>query len=120
FGHGELKLIDRQRPAQSLLLQYAMPGSMAESDHPEVANFRPPLRGVNDARYRQLLEWIGQTLQPVEPDYGFEFKTPATQPSMQPASKPTTRPASAPMTKPAMPAGKAPAPRPTVGAPRVA
>jgi hypothetical protein len=105
FGRGDLRLIDRQHPEQSLLLQYAMPGTIAESDHPDVTGYRAPVRGPADPKYRLLADWIGTALQPVEPDYGFEFQTPgsATKPATQPASAPAapataTRPAVAPRT----------------------
>ena len=91
FGNGLVKMIDRQHPQHSLLLEYALPGSMAEFQHPEVTNFRPPLRGTSDARYRQMLDWIGSTLVAVEPDYGFDFKTPATQPGAAASSAPSTQ-----------------------------
>jgi hypothetical protein len=104
FGHGDLRLVDRQRSAQSLLIQYGMPGAMSDFDHPDVANYRPPLRGLNDPRYKQLLDWIGQSLQPVEPSYGFDFNTPATQPATMAA----TQPAKLPATRPATPTRPAP------------
>lgn len=106
FGRGELRVIDRQAPASSLLLQYGLPGAIAEFDHPEVPNYRPPYRGVNDARYQQVLRWIGETLIPVAPDYGFTHGPAATQPAPatatapavpQPATRPGARP---PVTQP--------------------
>jgi hypothetical protein len=120
FGRGDAKILDRQRPAQSLLLQYAMPGSIAEIDHPDVQNYRPPLRGVTDPRYRQMLDWVGSALQPVDPDYGFDYPIPgATQPTTNPAAtqqattttKPATRPhtVSPPQARSAAPAPPRPA-----------
>jgi hypothetical protein len=103
FGHGDLRMIDRQRPAQSLLIQYGMPGTMVDFAHPDVPNYRPPLRGVNDPRYKQLLDWIGQALQPVEPSYGFDFNTPATQPTSGPATMTANPPATRPAPMPARP-----------------
>ena len=86
FGRGELRMIDRQAPAQSLLLQYGLPGAIAEYDHPEVQNFRAPYRAVNDARYQQVLRWIGESLVPVPPDYGFTVgPTPTSEPATAPA-----------------------------------
>lgn len=116
FGRGELRMIDRQAPAQSLLLQYGLPGAVAEFDHPDVQGYRPPYRGVNDARYQQVLRWIGDTLITVPEQYGF-----AVEPSSaasQPASAPATAPAAASATKPASP--PAPAARPPAAQPGAA
>ncbi len=94
FGAGDPKMIDRQQPRMSLLLQYALPGAISEIDHVELPNYHPPLRGLNDPRYLMLLDWIGKGLQPVEPDYGFDWGAPAaTQPVSQAASAPATKPA---------------------------
>jgi len=112
FGRGELRIIDRQMPAQSLLLQYGLPPAIAELDHPEVPNYRAPYRGFNDARYQQVLRWISESLVPVPPDYGFTVgPTPASQPATQPAppAPPPTRP-TPPGARP--PAGQPPTPRP--------
>jgi hypothetical protein len=114
FGHGELRIIDRQMPAQSLLLQYGLPPAIAEFDHPEVPNFRAPYRGLNDARYQQVLRWISESLVPVPPDYGFTVgpaaaSQPATQPAPPAPPQPPTRPAP-PGVRP--PAGPPPTPRP--------
>ena len=92
-----MRLIDRQRPEQALLLQNALPGSIAEFDHPDVANYRPSLRNVNDARYRVVLDWIS-SLRPVDTNYGIEREgeTPADEPATQPeATQPATTPARA-------------------------
>jgi hypothetical protein len=89
FGRGELRLIDRQMPGQSLLLQYGLPPAIAELDHPEVPNYRAPYRGFNDARYQQTLRWISETLVPVPPDYGFTVgPAPASQAVTQPTPPP--------------------------------
>jgi hypothetical protein len=95
FGHGDLRMVDRQQPERSMLLQYALPGAIAEYDHPEVANYKPAVRGVNDPRYRQILDWIGKSLRPEDPQYGIDFPVPGMAGSTtQPASSaPTTQPA---------------------------
>jgi hypothetical protein len=113
FSRGELRMIDRQGPAQSLLLQYGLPGAIAEYDHPDVQGYRPPYRGVNDARYQQVLRWIGESLVPVPPDYGFTFGPTATAAS-QPASAPAPAPPP-PATRPVPPAPRPPAPQPRGG-----
>lgn len=97
FGRGDMRLIDRQRPEQSLLLQNALPGAIAEFDHPDVANYKPSLRSTNDTRYRAVLDWIG-SLRPVDTNYGIEPEANAEQSSSQPAA---TQPATGPATRPA-------------------
>ena len=103
FGRGELHLIDRQGPAQSLLLQYGLPGAIAEFDHPEVPGYRPPYRGVADPRYQQVLRWIGESLIPVPQEYGFTHGAAA-------ATKPAA--ATAPAAAPSPPTRPTPPPRP--------
>ena len=103
FGRGELRMIDRQGPGQSLLVQYGLPPAIAEFDHPDVPGYRAPFRGVNDQRYQLVLRWIGESLVPVPPDYGFTA-------GPQPAT--TTQAAPAPATVPAPPPAARPAPRP--------
>ena len=114
FGRGELRMIDRQAPAYSLLLQYGMPGAISEYDHPDVPNYRAPYRGVNDARYQQVLRWIGESLVPVPPDYGFTFGPAATsQPATAPAAAPAPAPTPpSPPTRPVPTPPRQPAPQP--------
>ena len=123
FGRGELRMIDRQGPAQSMLLQYGLPPAIAEFDHPEVPNYRAPYRGVNDPRYQLVLRWIGEALVPVPPDYGFKHgPQPATQqaaPATAPAAQqqPPAPPAARPQPQPPQraPAGPPPPPQPPRG-----
>jgi hypothetical protein len=108
FARGELKLIDRVRPEDSLLLQYSLPTQISQYRHSPVQGFRPPLRGTDDPRYRQLYEWTHDWLKSVEPNYGIDFKQPS---STQPTSTPATGPAaSAPGSAPARVRGGAAAP----------
>lgn len=87
FG-GEIsaKMIDRASPDRSLLVQYALPASLAADDHPPVRGYNGILRDRNDPRYRTLIDWIGRSLLQIEPNYGFEF-VPPKGPTL------TTRPA---------------------------
>jgi hypothetical protein len=87
FG-GEVmaKMIDRSSADRSLLVQYALPASIANDDHPPVRGYNGIVRDRNDARYRLLVDWIGKSLVRIEPKYGFDFvppkpPTPTTQPS---------------------------------------
>jgi hypothetical protein len=85
-----------------------LPGSQAEYAHPDVTNYKPVYRGKTDPRYLQIKTWMGQVLQPVEPDYGIDFPVPGM--SDRPATtKATSQPASAPA--PAPPTSK-PLPKP--------
>ncbi|HEX8522502.1 MAG TPA: hypothetical protein VF669_09625 [Tepidisphaeraceae bacterium] len=94
FGTGELQMIDRMNPARSLLLQYSIPQNVSEYDHPQVAGYRPPLRGQDDLRYRQLFAWVHDSINPGldVPNYGINFPTPggSTQPATNAASQPAT------------------------------
>ena len=117
FGRGDLRVIDRQQPDQSLVLQYGLPGSMAEQPHPDVPNFKPVFRGKNDPRYAAIAAWIGKALRPVDPDYGIDFPVPgssatsaATRPASQPTSQPTPPPP--PPTRPSPTPPTPPSPRP--------
>jgi hypothetical protein len=100
FGKGDLRMIDRQQPERSILLQYALPGAIAEYDHPDVNGYRPAVRGLNDPRYHQILDWIGSSLKAEDPNYGIDYPvqgstSAASQPASSPAM-PTTQPAMTP------------------------
>jgi hypothetical protein len=111
FGGANPRLVDRQRPEQSLLVQYSLPGAISEFDHPDVRDYRPPLRSKTDPRFRQLVDWMGVSLKPVDPRYTFEPVTtqPATQAETQPAPA-VAAPAQPP--PPARPLAPRPAVRP--------
>ena len=64
-------MVDRTRPEDSLLLLYGLADSNVP--HPKAQNFRPIFKGRNDPRYRQIVEWMGQTLAPIAPDYGIDL-----------------------------------------------
>lgn len=88
------KAIERLYPENSLILQYGLPRDRAEFDHPDVPNWIPIFKNLQDTRYRQITEWIRGSLVTVEPKYGIDFALPG-------GDAPATRPADAP---------KAPAP----------
>jgi hypothetical protein len=121
-------MIDRQQPDRSMLLQYALPGAIAEYDHPDVPGYKPAFRGQNDPRYRQVLDWLGKTLKAQDPNYGIDYVVPgstssatqptstpaATQPATQASSSSTTRPGgmrAQPATRPTRPPQPTPPPR---------
>lgn len=95
FGSGpaQRKLIDRTQPDMSLLAQYGLPPDKSDIDHPQVSGYRPIFRGRDDARYKQLISWMRDSLRPVEPHYGIDYTPPGMMATTQPANEPTSRPA---------------------------
>jgi hypothetical protein len=65
-------MVDREFPDKSLLLQYMLPGNVADTAHPQVANLRPIARTTSDLRFRQTQDWL-HTLSAVLPDYGIDL-----------------------------------------------
>jgi hypothetical protein len=65
-------VIDRDRPADSLLLQFALPANLADHPHPEVPGFKPIFRVLKDPRYEQFLKWVSNELSPLQSDYGIK------------------------------------------------
>jgi hypothetical protein len=94
----------------SLLIQYSLPGSISEYDHPDLRDYHPPLRSKSDPRYRQLTDWIGSTLKAVDPRYTFEPAT--TAPASQAATQADAAPAGPAPHAPARPAPARPVPPP--------
>ena len=103
FGGGEVerRMIDRMHPDDSLLLQYGLPRNQARLPHPEVKGLRPAFqRGREDTKYQAIWRWIGQTLAPVEPNYGIDYRPPVGQRPGVAAADPDAPPA-IPSTQPA-------------------
>jgi hypothetical protein len=75
-GATQRKMIDRNQPNASLLLQYSLPTDLADIDHPHVQGWKPLLKSQEDLRYRDLLNWIRAGLTPVDPDYGIKYQPP--------------------------------------------
>jgi hypothetical protein len=97
FGAGELSMIDRTTPRDSLLYQYALPRAKASVKHPQVREWDGIVNNVTDRFIVDLEEWISHEISPVRPDYGFTF-TPggnsATKPAQaDPSTSPSTQPA---------------------------
>lgn len=67
------RMIDRVSPELSLLLQFMLPADVARFPHPAVRGFRPMFRSPDVEGFRQVLNWVGNSLTPLDPDYGFEF-----------------------------------------------
>ncbi|MCC6422908.1 MAG: tetratricopeptide repeat protein [Phycisphaerales bacterium] len=91
FGSGptQRKLIDRTQPEMSLLAQYGLQPDKSDLDHPQVAGYRPIFRSRDDARYKQLITWMRDSLRPVEPNYGIDYTPPGMAATTQPTSAPS-------------------------------
>ncbi|MCC6239408.1 MAG: hypothetical protein IT448_03815 [Phycisphaerales bacterium] len=85
-------MLDRQRPQDSLLLQYMLPSDQTANPHPPARGFRPLVRDRSDRRYVDVLRWIS-SLNPISPDYQISY-TPPQKPAD--TSGPTTAPTTAP------------------------
>jgi hypothetical protein len=69
----EASMIDRNRPEDSLLIQFGLPPDVSNMPHPQVEGFRPLFRTVQEPRYRQFVRWIADSLSPLREDYGVPF-----------------------------------------------
>ncbi len=74
------RLINRQDPAGSLLLQYGLDPKDAEYLHPEVKTSRravkPLFSSVTDPKYKLVLRWIEALNGPSQPDYHIQYVAP--------------------------------------------
>jgi hypothetical protein len=93
YGHKEgdrkYSMIDRERPEDSLLTQFALPPELADAPHPKAGNYKGVVRMRNDPRLKAALEWIG-SLSPIAPDYSDIELAPA-RPATAPSSRPSGR-----------------------------
>jgi hypothetical protein len=69
----EASMIDRNRPEDSLLVQFGLPPDMASMPHPDVEGWRPAFRTRNDPKLRTIVRWISDALRPLQDDYGVPF-----------------------------------------------
>jgi hypothetical protein len=114
-----LRMIDRDHPERSLLLQYGLAASEAQVPHPSlgaagapsipIAN--PPFKTARSDAYQKVYDWILELKMP-HPDYPIKYQPPAgmtfnfggdvggvtTKPAT-PASAPATRPSTPPIQK---------------------
>ena len=88
-GDGTLvrKMIDRDEPDSSLLLQYLLPADQVRYPHPTVEGFRPRFQNPNDQWFQGVRNWIGGELKRPRSDYRIDF----TPPGQSPATRPATR-----------------------------
>ena len=84
----EAAMIDRNRPEDSVLIQFGLAPNLSNMPHPEVAGYRPIFRTLNDPKYRQFVRWIADDLNPLIEEYGvpMDEQGEAPPPRAQPAS----------------------------------
>lgn len=97
-----LRMIDRDHPERSLLLQYGLPASEALIKHPVVDLPNPPFKNAKSDVYAKFHTWIEELRLP-HPDYLLKYQPPAGMTlnfgadalptTSAPASRPSTLPA---------------------------
>jgi hypothetical protein len=110
YGNQRGLMIDRTAPARSLLLQYGLPLTAAESPHPAAPGWRAQFPNTDDPRYQRYAEILGNLIVP-KPDYGIMYLPPGvtgTQPDTQPATLELDFIEAAPQTTPEAPPQPAP------------
>jgi len=73
----EFRMIDRDVPKESLLLQYALPAEQAKYKHPPVGGqpITPLLSSKDSKQYKVMLGWLEGSLRgPVHPVYNISYK----------------------------------------------
>jgi hypothetical protein len=78
YANRDGKMIDRDNPEKSLLLQYSLPYANASIPHPHVDIHR--LSGPSDPRVRTAINWIRALAFP-KPNYGITYQVPVTEPA---------------------------------------
>jgi hypothetical protein len=89
------KMIDRDNPEMSLLLQYGLPEKLAKYPKPKYVP-GPIFTGKNDRSYKTVKNWIASLRRLFPPGYRIKYTLPGQKP-VKPT--PTTTPAT-PATKP--------------------
>jgi hypothetical protein len=69
----EASMIDRNRPEDSVLIQFALAPNLSNMPHPDVEGYKPIFRTLNDPKYKQFVRWIADGLSPLIQDYGVPF-----------------------------------------------
>jgi hypothetical protein len=100
------RMIDRNIPEKSLLLQYSLQPGEGRMAHPGVpAAF---VKSPQEEKYQIMLAWIQEGLLNPHPEYLLDYRAAGQRPrgsilslGSQPASRPASRPASAPASQPA-------------------
>lgn len=71
-------MIDRNNPAESLLLQWGLPREDAKFAAPDVENWRPYFKDRNDKRFKELVGWI-KSLVRTNQDSTYDIQFPAPE-----------------------------------------
>lgn len=91
------RMIHRDFPRESLLLEAGLPAREAKWKHPDKAKARPTFQSVTDPRYKAALKWIELLNGPPRPVYGVEYKPPfGPDPNANSALKPKKTPSALP------------------------
>jgi hypothetical protein len=72
----EWPLIDYDEPANSLIVQYALPRTEARKPHPEVRGWRPVFSPTNKRLLDGTIQWINSMMKP-RPEYPVDYEPPA-------------------------------------------
>ncbi len=79
---GDGRMIDRDRHADSLLLEYGLPQDVAVHPHPEVQGWRPFFNnGREDPKYRAYEQWIAMLYGRNNFRYPINYEAPKPAPS---------------------------------------
>jgi len=85
----QIRMIDRTRADNSLIVQYALPTNVAEYDHPQVQGYRPGFNTPQDRSAARIIDWVRGSLAAIEPNYGVSYTPPTGKgPTTQPATTP--------------------------------
>ncbi len=68
------RMIDRDTPEMSMLIQYMLPRDQAEYKHP--TRISPVFRSREAAEYQRLYQWIDALRGPPHPRYDLEYEAP--------------------------------------------
>lgn len=108
YAKGSLRLIDRDHPEDSLLLQFGLPKEQAKRNHPGSIHFM--YRSREDPKYTLMLEWIKNLHKAPHPEYGLKYQPPfgmklnfRSAVDLPPREEPTTAPATGPAAKENLP-----------------
>jgi len=84
------KVIDRDNPDKSLIIQFALPRQQAAFPHPNNIEIRNKVTGPSDTRVQQMTAWISGLTLP-RPNYGINYPVGGAPPA--PEKSPATAPA---------------------------
>jgi hypothetical protein len=83
-------LINYDSPADSLLIQAALPREVARRPHPDIRGWRPVFNRNNERLLRSTIEWIESMMQP-RPAYPIDYEPPVMGAPREPAEDQTDR-----------------------------